>query len=430
MKKFYAIILSFILVYSSYSQCSNDWLYIPSYPSYVDIGSLNVTGNQITVEAMVNRTQAYVDGTGDNNDGDIVSKHLDPSNTNYLLRLNHAYFTNTSGQFFATPDICDPELNKTYHVAMVYDGTTLKYYRNGFLMSETPASGDLYQNSFPTRIGLYSGTIIEDFLGYITEVRIWNVARTQDQLRQYMNTSLPNPTSQVGLLAYYQFSSLTNLQGNTAWNGTITGTASINQANPTCSGFLADSCGINVMPLVLKNFRGNLNNGAVNLSWTTFNEINTASDIIERSYNGSTFTAIAAFPAKGSTQLNNYSYTDKPSFSNANVFYRIRFIDKNGKYTFSNVLVFSLNNSSSAGLKLFPNPANSSVQLTFNDQIQETTTIKVTDVSGKTILTQSCNANKGTNSVALNLQNKLPGGVYVVELIVNGENLVNKLVVE
>jgi gliding motility-associated-like protein len=159
------------------------------------------------------------------------------------LRPNHAYITTTNG-FFATPDVCEIELNKTYHLAMVYDGTTLKYYRNGFLMSQVAASGNLFQNNYPTRIGLYTGAFLENFLGYTNEVRIWNVARTQQQIRTYMSTSLPNPATQPGLMAYYTFDDLLNKQGNPLWNGTLTGAASINQFNPTCSSFTPDSCAI------------------------------------------------------------------------------------------------------------------------------------------------------------------------------------------
>ncbi len=134
-------------------------------------------------------------------------------------------------------------LSITYYVAMVYDGVTLKFYRNGFLMSQVAATGDLYQNDWPTRIGYYFSEIYNtNFIGYINEVRIWNVARTQAQLQTYMNVPLPNPTTQAGLLAYYTFDDLLNKQGNAAWNGVLVGSAVINQTNPTCAGFIADSC--------------------------------------------------------------------------------------------------------------------------------------------------------------------------------------------
>jgi gliding motility-associated-like protein len=86
-------------------------------------------------------------------------------------------------------------------------------------------------------------------------VRIWNIARTQTQIRQYMNQPLPNPSTQTGLLAYYTFDNLKNKQGNSQWDGSLLGNAAINQTNPTCSSFIADSC--NVKPVsVIATFTG------------------------------------------------------------------------------------------------------------------------------------------------------------------------------
>ncbi|MGC4036374.1 MAG: PKD domain-containing protein [Chitinophagaceae bacterium] len=235
----------FLFVLRSKSQLTcNNWLSTPSYQSYVSVGDLDIPGNQITVEAVFNRTAPYTGG--EIWAGDLVSKHVNPTDANYLLRPNTAEITTSNG-YFRTPDICEIELNKTYHAALVYDGVTLKFYRNGFLMSSVPATGNLYQNDYETRIGLYDALLYNtNLIGYINEVRIWNVARTQAQIRSYMNTSLPNPTTQVGLQAYYTFDNLLNKQGNAAWNGTLGGSASINASNPTCASFVADSCAVPV----------------------------------------------------------------------------------------------------------------------------------------------------------------------------------------
>ena len=58
-----------------------------------------------------------------------------------------------------------------------------------------------------------------------------------------MSSSLPNPTTQAGLLAYHTFDNLLNKQGNPAWNGTLVGAASINQTNPECI-FNPDTCAV------------------------------------------------------------------------------------------------------------------------------------------------------------------------------------------
>lgn len=222
----------------SSTQGCNFWLGTPTKTSAVDIGVLNIPGNQMTIEATILQTK----NNPVFNTGDIVSKHTDPSDNNYLLRPGYCSITTSNG-FFQTPDICKIEDNKIYHIAMVYDGTSLKFYRNGYLMSQVAASGNLYQNSYHTRIGYYAYEYWNtQFFGFINEVRIWNVARSQSEIRSNMNTSLPNPTTQPGLQAYYTFDNLINKQGNASWNGTLVGGAAINQSPPTCD-FVADSCG-------------------------------------------------------------------------------------------------------------------------------------------------------------------------------------------
>lgn len=242
--KLIALIFSLFLCSVSFGQlnCSN-WLSTPAINSSVSVGDLDISGNQVTIEATINRTQPYLPGGGNNTEGDVVSKHNDFSDVNYLLRPNHAYITTTNG-FFGTPDVCDIELNKTYHVALVYDGSTLKFYRNGFLMSQVAATGNLIQNNWQTRIGWYEPQgFTTQFIGFVNEVRIWNIARTQAQIKSFMNATLPSPSTQTGLLAYYQFDNLINKQGNTTFNGSLNGTASINATNTNCD-FIADTCKI------------------------------------------------------------------------------------------------------------------------------------------------------------------------------------------
>ncbi len=198
-------------------------LFIPGGPNFVNVGDVDVAGNQITVEALVTKT-----GNGVN----IVSKHTDPSNVNYLMRPGSAEITTTSGYVNAVTGF--PLVNgQCYHLAFTYDGTKLDYYVNGCLASSTPHTGNLITNNLQTAIGDQSNCLCESWLGYIDEVRIWNVARTQAQIQANM-TDLPNPTTQPGLLAYYKFDgNFLNAQGNAAWNGTPVGAPQL-QANAAC----------------------------------------------------------------------------------------------------------------------------------------------------------------------------------------------------
>jgi gliding motility-associated-like protein len=221
-------------------------LQLTSTPSYASASEIDVWGNKLTVEAKFIRTTPYFGGP--EWAGDLVSKHKDPLDVNYLLRPNGAEITTTNG-YFKTPDVCEIELNKIYHVAMVYDGFSLKFYRNGYLLSEVTATGNLVQNNWKTYIGYYEAQIHpENFIGYIDEVRIWDYARSQDLIKTYMNLPLSVPGAQVGLVAYYTFDDLKNKQGNTAYDLSLSPAgAGINVATATCN-YEADSCGIDIAP--------------------------------------------------------------------------------------------------------------------------------------------------------------------------------------
>lgn len=241
------IIFSFIVPAKVFAQSCNNWLYTPAINSKVTIGDLDVIGDKITVEGMFNITGDP--SLGIPHGGKLVSKLSGPADVNYAIFSDGCEIT-TTGSGYKALFCCLPERNKTYHVAMVYDGATLKLYRNGFLMAQTPCTGQIVTNDIIATIGYLQNPTLpaeNQFSGHANEIRIWNVARTQAQINAYMNSSLPNPATQPGLLAYYTFDNLLNKQGNATWDGILSGGATINQVNPNCT-FIRDSCEIVVAP--------------------------------------------------------------------------------------------------------------------------------------------------------------------------------------
>ena len=86
------------------------------------------------------------------------------------------------------------------HVAVTYDGTNRKHYVNGELVATFPETGPMPVNSSPLRLG---SDVSWDYTpnGALDEVRLWNVARTQDQIRSTIN--VPISTVQPGLVAVW-----------------------------------------------------------------------------------------------------------------------------------------------------------------------------------------------------------------------------------
>ena len=401
----------------------NSWLYAPNQFSYVRVGDLDISGDQLTIEAVVNRTTPYLPGTGNNTEGDIVSKHTDPSDINYLLRPNHAYIGTTNG-FFGTPNICDLELNKSYHVAMVYNGSTLSLYRNGHLMSQVAASGNLIQNNLNTQIGHYPAAFWNtQFVGYINEVRIWNVARTQAEINTYMNTSLPNPTTQTGLLGYYTFDDLLNKQGNAAFDGALFGAATISNTNPNCT-FLADSCNF-ILPVSLTDFTASVyNKKSVQLQWKTEQESGMLSYIIERKDPWGSFTQIGLVQPRNTAGTHTYSFLDLNVFPNTNYQYRLRLVDADGSARYSEVknimIIFN-----GMQLTIAPNPANEMFKITaFNTG--SISKLFIYNNSGQIVRS----VDQLQESVSRNIPTgDLPAGMYYIVLICGNGRITERLVV-
>ena len=209
--KITALILAVLLCDISFAQtitCNNSWLQIANSQSFVTIGDLDVPGTQLTVEGLFSRQSSLTpEGFSSLN---IVSKHWTPADVNYLLRVDRAEITTSNG-YFATPDICTTENKKIYHVAMTYDGATLKFFRNGFLMSQIACTGTMFQNDYPTTIGATAGnpTTNTTLIGYLNEIRIWNVPKS------IFTTAAPSEPLQVwGWLNDLQ-ESTTKLQSGT-----------------------------------------------------------------------------------------------------------------------------------------------------------------------------------------------------------------------
>jgi PKD repeat protein len=86
------------------------------------------------------------------------------------------------------------------HLATTFDGKSLKAYVNGQIVNQIAADFDL--RGLPFSIG-YRHLGEDAFSGVVDEVRIWNVARGEGEIRQTMNTPLTG--KEAGLITYWTF---------------------------------------------------------------------------------------------------------------------------------------------------------------------------------------------------------------------------------
>jgi len=84
------------------------------------------------------------------------------------------------------------------HIAVTFDGTTRRHYINGELVGSWSEPGALTANSDPVRIGS-DFAYVHTPAGAIDEVRLWNYARTIDQIRASINGLQGSTTGLVAL---------------------------------------------------------------------------------------------------------------------------------------------------------------------------------------------------------------------------------------
>ncbi len=114
----------------------------------------------------------------------------------------------------------------------------------------------------------------------------------------------------------------------------------------------------NPLPVTLISFTGKLEKETVLLQWKTMNEINTAAFRIEKSVDGFNFVEIGKVTADNSNAIEHlYGYKDAKPFV-GRIFYRLKIIDKDGKFDYSNILSISNNTTD---LKVYPTICQSNI---------------------------------------------------------------------
>jgi Leucine-rich repeat (LRR) protein len=170
----------------------------------------------------------------------------------------------------------------------------------------------------------------------------------------------------------------------------------------------------NVLPLTLLFFTATEQNNKALLQWSTAQEIDMSYFDIERSTGNINFTSIGRINAANNLIKNNYSFTDdlsKESSPSSNIFYRLKMVNKDGTFSYSEIRNIKLNDD--LFIKLYPNPARSNTTISVNATGKYSITI--TDVSGK-ILQIKTGINLGrVNTIQLDVS-KYSKGIYFITI--------------
>ena len=180
--------------------------------------------------------------------------------------------------------------------------------------------------------------------------------------------------------------------------------------------------GLGALPVDVVFFGGKLNGEAVTLNWTVDNEVLFDHYEVERSLNGTFYKSIGQVKAANARK---YTYADNAAENRGRqLFYRLKKVDKDGKFSYTNVLTIHI--PLNTKFAVYPNPATTYMLLQLNGNAGKKATVQIADITGKTVQQQTVDATSG--NIRLSTSN-LVTGTYFVKLLCNGEQYMQKVVV-
>lgn len=174
----------------------------------------------------------------------------------------------------------------------------------------------------------------------------------------------------------------------------------INTKGWTINGDQLGHCSVSLLPITLLSFAGSLQKGVATLEWQTgvegnFNHFEIETLRLPGNNVTGSFTNLGIVNANGSS-----SYTFSVPQQGTSAYYRLKIIDNDGSYTYSDVITLS---QDQGGLSVYPNPARDRVNIV----VPASSRICIYNVSGRLVITQLLE--RGLNTVDIR---SLSAGIY------------------
>ncbi|MCH7963381.1 MAG: T9SS type A sorting domain-containing protein [Bacteroidetes bacterium] len=235
-------------------------------------------------------------------------------------------------------------------------------------------------------------------------------------------------STSTGSIDFFQgddgFELITN-DGGTDWDNVTSTKQNFNPdvvilASNTVSGTWTGVIGSNITPtpVELVYFAGNLNGNNVELRWRTETEINNYGFDIERTKDNSDWLTIGFIEGHGnSNSPKQYNFSDDDINQSGTYYYRLKQIDNDGTYEYSDVISVEVGVPNNFYLSQnYPNPFNPETRIDFTLPEKQLVSLRIYNTLGE-IVEELVNEEReaGSYSVIFNAS-RLPSGVYIYRL--------------
>jgi hypothetical protein len=187
------------------------------------------------------------------------------------------------------------------------------------------------------------------------------------------------------------------------------------------------------LPVTLVSFYAEKHGNDALLKWTTASEINNDYFEIQSSANSRdemSFEAIGKVNGHGnSTSTNDYSFPDKRPSKTGVYYYRLKQVDYDGKFEYSNIVAVRFDNSNHFNLEsIIPNPYSDRTSVQVYVDSKSVLTVKILEPQGREVSSMTFSIDKGIFSFDPEQNKELSPGVYFIQLSVGDEMITKRLI--
>lgn len=184
------------------------------------------------------------------------------------------------------------------------------------------------------------------------------------------------------------------------------------------------------LPLQLISFTANRTKNNIKLIWNTENEKKVKQFLVERSTNGLEFSTVGSIAATNKEAASYAFYDNDPIAisSKQKLYYRIKMMDIDGKFSYSNVVVVGPVKDQS-GLMIYPNPVKGRrLNVKLNQPFQNVQ-VKIIDAVGRIHSALNKNTLHSNGQLTIDVGN-LSKGLYLLKVEANEETYLKQFVIQ
>jgi hypothetical protein len=205
-------------------------------------------------------------------------------------------------------------------------------------------------------------------------------------------------------------------------------------AVPTVTTDIGASEFTGTVPITLTMFKAENINTTNRLTWNTFTEINNAYFEIQKSNDGLVFEAIAAVNSQSmngnSTTPLNYQFIDKKPFEKI-TYYRLKQVDKNGKFSYSNIISVKSTNKNIGSINVYPNPiVGKEINVNLSSLQKGNYNLTITNAIGQIVSSKQIAIQNSNETNKIVIANNFTAGCYFIKITGNNSDLLQQIIIK